>query len=62
VVGRVAANAASRRPGRPHRETSARAFTPRPRRTPAYPSPWDHHTGTVIAKFHDERDILDGGL
>ena len=32
-------------------------ITHRPRRPISSPPP-DHHTGTAVAKFHDERDIL----
>jgi hypothetical protein len=34
---------------------------PRPRR-PLSSSPPDRHTGTGVAKFHDERDILETPL
>ncbi len=37
---------------------SARPFTPRARRTPASPSPCNHHTRSPPRNFHGERDNL----
>ena len=39
------------------RDLLPRPSRPRPRR-PLSSSPPDRHTGTAVAKFHDERDIL----
>jgi hypothetical protein len=37
---------------------AARPLTPRARRTPASPSPCNHHTGTAATNFHGEQDNL----
>jgi hypothetical protein len=42
----------------PSSATSPQRHTFRRPRKPLRSSPPDHHTGTVVAKFHDERDIL----
>jgi tripartite-type tricarboxylate transporter receptor subunit TctC len=38
--------------------TSPPTLTRQPPSSPLRSSPPDHHTGTVVANFHDERDIL----
>jgi len=43
------------------REVTQTVAPPRPR-SPLHSSRPDHHTPTAVAKFHDERDILNPGL